>query len=437
MVGIPNFDPKPHFGPPALPSKVKMVGGALTAIGIAAFVAMLFMGDDWALRARIAYLTSMNYFVGISFGGVAFLAAMTMTEARWSRPLKRVAEGFVAFTPVIWVLFLVFYLTGGFELYEWYTHAGDFHGHKHIWLQPNFFLGRNLFAMGLLSLLGLMYIRASLKPDLIAAKAEIGSSAPAWWDKIIGGETDVRAASEQSLARQNFVAPILGILYALTLSLYAFDAIMSLAPHWYANMFGGWFFASCFWLTMITIGLYSLVNRGWMGIKHLLKPNVYHDLGKLIFAFCIVWTYMFFAQLLPIWYGNMTEEIGFLLVRMTLEPWQDLAKVVGAMCFLIPFGTLLSRGIKKMPMGFAVVLCVPAIGLALERFLVAAPSVWMQDTLPLGPGEVAIFAGFLGAFILVVSKYVSSVPPVPVTDPYMLPHPDDVHVHSRDDHHAH
>jgi len=24
-----------------------------------------------------------------------------------------------------------------------------------------------------------------------------------------------------------------------------------------------------------------------------------------------------------------------------------------------------------------------------------------------------------------------------VTDPYMLPHPDDVHVHSRDDHHAH
>jgi hypothetical protein len=85
-----------------------------------------------------------------------------------------------------------------------------------------------------------------------------------------------------------------------------------------------------------------------------------------------------------------------------------------------------------MPLGFGIVLAVPAIGIALERFLVAAPSVWMGDTIPLGPGEVAIFAGFLGAFVLVVSKYVSSVPPVPVTDPYMLPHPNDVHVHSRD-----
>ncbi|HJN73287.1 MAG TPA: hypothetical protein QGF58_05060 [Myxococcota bacterium] len=432
MVGIPHFDPRPHLGPPAIPTTVKIVGFAMLAVGLAALAGMLQGGEESALRARIAFLVSMNYFVGISFGGIAFLAAMTITEARWSRPLKRIAEGFAAFTPVIWILFLLFYATGGLDLYEWHNHPEQFHGHKHAWLQDGFFLGRNLFAMGLLSLLGLLYIRASLKPDLLAAKAELGSVAPAWWDRVIGGATNVNAEIESANKHMTVLSPILAILYAVTLTLYAFDAIMSLAPHWYANMFGGWFFASCFWLTMIALGLFSLAMRGWMGIKHLLKPGMYHDLGQLIFAFCIIWTYMFFAQLLPIWYGNMTEEIGFLLVRMTLEPWNDLAKVVGCMCFLIPFGTLLSRGIKKMPLGFAIVLAVPAIGIALERFLVAAPSVWMGDTIPLGPGEVAIFAGFLGAFVLVVSKYVSSVPPVPVTDPYMLPHPNDIHVHSRD-----
>lgn len=439
MVGIPNFDPKPHLGPATAPGNIKTAGIVLVVIGLLAYLGTRFAGGETgALQANLGFLVSMNYFAGLSFGGMAFLAAMTITEARWSRPLKRVAEGFAVFTPIVWVLFLLFYVAmGGLELYEWHTHADTIHGHKHIWLQDGFFLARNLAMIGLTSAVGLLYVRTSLKPDLILAKAELGSAAPAWWDRIIAGETDAQAASEAAHKKMHTLAPILGILYALTLSLYAFDAIMSLAPHWYANMFGGWYFASCFWLSMVGIALYSLANRGWLGIKHMVTPAVFHDLGKLIFAFTIVWAYMFFAQLLPIWYGNMTEEIGFLLVRMTLEPWTGLAKVVGAMCFLIPFATLLSRGLKKMPVGFGIILCVIAVGVFLERFLIAAPSVWMEESMPLLPA-VGIGLGWLGGFILVVTKYLSSVPAVPLTDPYMLPHPDDVHVHSRDAHdHAH
>ncbi|MCP4809796.1 MAG: hypothetical protein GY913_25255 [Proteobacteria bacterium] len=438
MVGIPNFDPKPHLGPATVPGNIKTAGLVLTVLGIVAYAGTGFALEDGWTQARLGFLVSMNYFAGISFGGMAFLAAMTITEARWSRPLKRIAEGFAVFTPVVWVLFLLFYVAlGGFDLYEWATHPETIHGHKHTWLQTGFFLGRNLAMLGLTSAVGLMYVRTSLKPDLILAKAEIGSAAPAWWDKIIGGETDAKAASEAAHKTMHTQAPLIGILYACAMTLYAFDAIMSLAPHWYANMFGGWYFASCFWLSMVGISLFALTSRGWLGIKHLVTPDVFHDIGKLIFAFTIVWAYMFFAQLLPIWYGNMTEEIGFLLVRMTLEPWVGLSKVVAAMCFLIPFATLLSRGLKKMPIGFGIILTIISVGIFLERFLVAVPSVWMEASIPMLPA-VGIGLGWLGLFITVVTKYLGSVPAVPLTDPYMLPHPDDIHVHSRDAHdHAH
>ena len=85
----------------------------------------------------------------------------------------------------------------------------------------------------------------------------------------------------------------------------------------------------------------------------------------------------------------------------------------------------------------AAVAVAIAVGIYLERYLVTVPSVWMEDTFP----PILPFIGsalfFLGLFLLVVIKYLESVPPVPVSDPHMLPHPDDVHVHSRDAHHDH
>ncbi len=421
-----GFNPEPHYAPKALPSAVVRAGQVLVAVGILSFVAGLATGRG--TEVRIAMLTNIVYFFGVCMGGLIFSVAMTLTLARWGRPLKRIAESFVVYTPILWVLLAIFLFTGGLDLYEWHTDPSILHGHKAIWLTDSFFVVRVLGSTALLMLMAFIYLRHSLRPDLAIASKALGGKHPAWWGRLTQGWTDDESDAAESHHRMLYHSPLTAMLYAIIMSFFAFDVMMSLAPHWYANMFGGWFFCSCLWLGFIWTGLFSLRARKALGIEHLLTPAVYHDLGKLAFAFTLVWAYMFYAQLLPIWYGNMTEEIGFLLVRMTLEPWTYLTRIVGTMCFLIPFTTLLSRGLKKMPLGFFTILVIMATGVFLERFLLIAPSVWYEESIPFSIPELGVTLGFLGGFLWTVSRFLSQVPAVPVSDPYMQPNPEDVHV---------
>ncbi len=441
MVGISNFDAKAFHAPKRAPKTLMMASLVLIGIGLVSAVVGGFVLPDHVVRTKSVILVNLIYFIGMSAGGVAFLGAMQLVEARWSRPIKRFAEALAITGPLWSVLLLAFLALGGLELYEWHTHPDSVHGHKEIWLQGGFFLARLALILTLVFGVALVFIRTGLGIDAKLA-AQHGTTLPGW---IAIPEGDQDAAVSATMRRLTILAPIMCALFALGLSMFAFDVMMSLSPHWYSNMFGGWQFCSSFWLSMIWIGILSIGYRKWMGIESLVTPDTYHDLGKLIFAFSMMWAYMFFAQLLPIWYGNMTEEIGFLLVRMAIPPWATLAKVVGAMCFLIPFGTLLSRGLKKMPKGLLVILAVVALGIWLERYLLTVPSIWvgehipegMDMSIPLGVTEIGITLGFVGMLVFITAKYLSVVPPVPLADPYMLPHPNDVHVHPLTEEHAH
>ena len=424
----------------AVPGKLALAAKILAVIGIVCYAVGL---SSDPVRTQGIFLVNIVYFLGLSAGGGALAAALVLALGRWGRPVKRIAESFTLFLPVLWVLLAVFLMTGGLDLYEWYTHPESLHNHKAIWLTSTFFTVRVLFVLGLITLLALLLVRNSLRPDLGIASEKLDGNHPAWWGRITAGWQGAEAEVAAGIKRQTVISVFLAMSYAYGMSFLVFDLVMSLAPHWYSNMFGGWFFCSSLWLAMIGTTLFTVFNRHWLGIDVAVTNDVYHDLGKLIFGFSCLWAYMFYAQLLPIWYGNLTEEIGFLIVRLFHEPWQSVSTAVGAMCFFIPFVTLMSRGIKKMPKGLAVVLIVIAIGIWLERFVVTMPSIWGAHVggagwgsteLPLGPIELGITLGFLGGFLWVTTRFLSSVPAVVVSDPFMQPNPDDVHVHSADAH---
>jgi hypothetical protein len=49
-----------------------------------------------------------------------------------------------------------------------------------------------------------------------------------------------------------------------------------------------------------------------------------HDLGKWVFAFSLVWTYMWFSQFMLIWYANIPEEVTYFTARLEVSNYRFL-----------------------------------------------------------------------------------------------------------------
>ncbi len=104
-------------------------------------------------------------------------------------------------------------------------------------------------------------------------------------------------------------------------------------------------------------------------------------------------------------------------VAIAALAYAPLAWVILCMIFIIPFFVLLNRKIKirKAPMvGLTVVILA---GMWLERFVLVVPSLWHAGSIPIGPLEVLITAGFLGLTGLCLILFLQRVPVVPVSDP--------------------
>ncbi len=416
--------------PRQVPGSVKGAAGAAILIGLATAAVGLFTHRDLTFAA---FISNFMFWAGMAQGAFMLVVAMTLVKARWGRGLKRFGEGLGLMFPVMIVLLMIFFLVGGLEIYPW-MHE-EMPAHKAIYLQPGFFVMRQVVGLGLLAVLSLVFIRASLRADMGIAAKTLGDKAPAFWSRFIGGWRGDQVEIDANYNRQLNIAPAIAIFYAIVFSVMAVDLSMSLAPHWFANMFPAWYFASAFWSGLVGISILSLATRRWLGIENALTSNVYHDIGKLTFGFTMFWGYTSFAQYLAIWYGNMTEEIGFVLLRTEVEPWATLWKVVVSLCFLVPFTTLLSRGIKKIPSAFLAITSLIAVGIFLERFWVVMPSVQMESDLvtPLLL-TVGMGLGFLGLFTMVLTTFLSKVPPLPLADPFLGPDPEAVHVHPSTEH---
>jgi hypothetical protein len=166
------------------------------------------------------------------------------------------------------------------------------------------------------------------------------------------------------------------------------------------------------YIGLAVLAIVAAVTRHHLGLQTILTPDQFHDLGKLIFGFCILWTYLFWSQYLPIWYGNIPEETGFVLLRTREQPWMTVSWTVLTLNFLIPFPVLLSQRVKRIPAALAVVCMLIVVGMWLERYILVVPSLWQEMTLPLGLIELCILAGFFAGYTLVFLAFVREFFPV-------------------------
>jgi hypothetical protein len=411
--------------PRELPGLLVFACLALIALGVVAFVVGLSTDPASAWRA---YHVNFLYYGMLSQAAIALASALVIVGARWPGPIRHVPEALAAWVPISVVLFVV----GNFFGRE-YIHTNWLHGAppgKEGWLSFGRVFWTDLAIMTVGAVLTLAFLRISFRPALHGA-AERATRAKGMFASWTSGWRGDEVERAESLRKLRVLAPILCLFYAFGYSIVAFDQVMSLNPTWFSTIFG-WYFLWGGWLsavaaTALICVLLRATSPGWA--VEITKPRM-HDLGKMVFAFSIFWMYLFFAQYIVIWYGNLPEETQFYRARLGTgflqdtwdfvlsrfdEPYVKLSMVAWIGCWWAPFWILLGQRPKKTPAILGGVTALVLLGFWFERNALVWPSlVPLDGSSWLGFVQIGIAAGFLGAFTLVFLIFSRIFPTLPL-----------------------
>jgi hypothetical protein len=343
------------------------------------------------------WLIAFLYWIALPLGSLALTMLHNLTGGGWGLAIQRWMQAAMRTLPLFVLLFLPIAL-GIHELYEW-SHedvvaADPLLAHKAPYLNSSGFLIRTALYFAL-------WIGLATWLGAGAKRLDAG-----------GGEAVA--------ARMRYISGPGLALYFLAMTFAAIDWAMSLEPHWFSTIYGVVFIIGQALATLAFTILLSAWASQSAPLKGRLLPTHLHDLGKLLFAFVLLWAYVNYSQFVIIWSANLAEETPWYIKREQ-GAWLVIAVVLIALHFALPFLVLLSKTVKHKPK----VLGGLAAGLLLMRLVdivwYVAPSFSHDIHNPGFHLHWSLASNFLGIGGLWLGVFLSQLRNRPLTS---LPEPD-------------
>jgi hypothetical protein len=318
------------------PESVGRLEKTALVVGVLGLVGSIAGWVVWPEDFYRAYLVAFMLVLGLSLGSLGLLMLQHLTGGHWGILIRRPLEAasrvlylapvlFIPIIPGMKTLYSTHQVDGETRI-GWLNAPkapaeGHLSGLQQWYLTHTGFLYRAIIYFAIWLFLMVIFNRMSQRQDT---------------------DRDDRALR----ARLKFWAGPGIILYVFAMTFAAIDWAMSLSPHWASTIYGFLFVAgqaiSAMSMMIITVVMLSRAEP----FSHIVQKKHLHDLGKLLFAFNMLWAYFGFSQLLIIWAGNQPEEITFYKSRL-FGGWGVVAVMVLVLHFFIPFFALLSRDVKR------------------------------------------------------------------------------------------
>ncbi len=386
------------------------LAGGLLALGVGAAGFWLAVGAD-PRRAWMSVWMNFLLFSSVAIAGVVFGAVLSAAKGHWGKGFRRLAEAAGAFLPASLVLFFLLLTIGAEHVFPW---LGEVEVHlNRAWLDLDTMVWRDGGLLIALYGLAFAFLWYSARADAPLIAERHGG-----WRRGLArllsrgwrGDEEEVARCRRIIAR---LSPVLILGWALVYTVVSVDLAMSLTPGFFSMIWGPYFFVGG-WLAMLA--LVAVVANGYQnGGAPLWDRWEFHDLGKLIFAFSIFWTYLWFSQYLVIWYGNLPHEVQWFVPR-SAETFAGIYWLQMVLIFGLPFVLLLGRKPKMNPAWLAFVSCLILVGFWIERYNLVVPAVWRGEGIPLGWPELTITLGFAGLFALCYAAWSTTFPKVPIRE---------------------
>jgi hypothetical protein len=279
---------------------------------------------------RGALLVTLVFWTMLAQGAVAVVAVGDLTNARWIVSLKRELLCFYPLLLFIAIMFILLLPIIG--LYPWTERPG-------LWLNKPFFMVRNLVLLLLAYWTARLFARRSLREDE---------------------------------RKKEFAAYYL-LVFVTSQTLVAFDWVMSLEYPWFSTILGAYFFVESFYAGLALAAIIYFLHRQEFETR--IPARHLMDLATLIFGFSILWTGLFFAQFLLLWYGNLPYEVGSIVQRLDSPGLRLFVFLFIPANFLVPFLVLMSQRAKGNIHVVFVVSVIILAGQFIEKLFLILPRV--------------------------------------------------------------
>lgn len=375
------------FQPPESVSGLQKLGTMAAVAGLAlAGVGFALSGLE---RFYQAYLVAYTFWLGVALGSMALLMVQHLSGGAWGVVMRRPLEAAASTIPAMAVLFLPI-IPGMHDLYHW-THADALAdpliAAKAPYLNTPFFLARVVFYFAIWIAMSHLLLKWSREQD---------------------------QTGDPALSRKLSILSGGGlVVYALTVNFSVTDWLMSVNPHWFSTMWGPMFMVgqglAAFALTILV--LVMLIRTEPM--SRVLNAGHFHDLGKLLFAFLMLWAYLAFSQFLIVYSANLAEEVPHYIAR-SQGGYQYLTIGLIVLHFIVPYAMLLSRNLKRDYNRLRLIAAWLILMRVVDYYWQVAPE--FHETLSASVIDVALPIALGGIFLVLYAMRLKSQPLMPLND---------------------
>jgi hypothetical protein len=339
-------------------------GIGISALAGAAGLVLCGVGAFVNLRiALAAWLTAALILIGLPLGAMTLLMIHGLTGGRWGEAMKPPLRATVTTLPLT-LLFLLPLLLRLDLVFPWAVPDAalpEVVQAKLAYLNVPFFLAR--FAACFVVWLGLAFF--------------------------------ILRWTDPELRRSNTRGFALGlIIHAAAVTLFSTDWMLSLDPEFTSTIYA-MLEASAEVVGAAALAL--LVLAATRSIEVLPGGEgdavLGEDVANMLFGFMLTWAYLAFMQWIVVWAGDLPNDIGWYLRRVS-GGWRILLWLAILLQFVLPFAAFLARSVKRSHRGLLWLAVIVLAGHVLETAWRIRPALtephfslaWLELAAPVAAG---------------------------------------------------
>jgi Ni/Fe-hydrogenase subunit HybB-like protein len=399
-----------------------------TALAVAAGSTLVFLVLPWIYQLNVGigaagmnrptvwgtYLASFVFWIGLSHSGTLLSCVLHLTHSPWRKAMYRSAEAMTLFSLMVAVVMVAVHLGR-----PWYIHwAMPYPNQMELW--PNFRSPLLFDVMAITTYLtgSLIFIYMGTIPDFAAVRDRTSGWRHKMYVLLSAGWRGTDTEWHRLRVAYTFLAVLIIPLAVSVHSIVSWDFAMSIVPGLHHTIFAPYFVVGAIYSGTAGIVTVMFLLRKYMSFEKYITEIHFDNLGKLLLALSLIWTYINVLELFTGWYSDTSAEIETLRYKLfgyyALLYWAMIL-----FCAVAPLA-LISKRFRTAFAPMLILSILINIGMYFERFLIVAtslsrqylPDSWRLYTPSLV--EISILIGSISLFATLFLLFVKIFPSVSI-----------------------